>query len=85
VRTAIAILALALVAPASVATSADFDQKLATFHEHYNRFFRVYLGCPKAAVRVEDCRPGAGSIDYAEFQRARRAARDLFDLAEKPQ
>ena len=76
-----AILAL-FVSAAAASPSADFDQKLAAFHQHYDRFMRAYLGCPKRAASIDDCKPALGTLDYAEFGRARNAARELFDFRE---
>ena len=56
---------------------------LAEFHRHYNAFVRTYLGCPAAALRVEECRPAEGMFDAREFLAARKAAAGLFYLRER--
>lgn len=58
----------------------DFGESLARFHLHYNRFMRLYLGCPKGAVDIEQCDPKQGLMDYTEFQRAAKEARTLFSI-----
>lgn len=65
---------------AAARPAPDFGESLARFHLHYNRFMRLYLGCPKGAVEIEQCNPKQGLMDYSEFQRAAKEARTLFNL-----
>jgi hypothetical protein len=61
----------------------DFPEKAVRFHEHWNRFFRSYLGCPKDATDASECNPKLGTFDYAEFNKAAKEARALFALEQK--
>jgi hypothetical protein len=61
----------------------EFGLNLARFHEHYNKFMRAYLGCGKAAVSIDDCKPDLGIFDFREFRHAEEAAAPLFNLQPK--
>jgi len=72
---------LCLVMVGSAGTpNRNFDEKLERFHYHYDLFVRAYLGCPKGAAFVKECRPELGTFDYSEFNHAARDARPLFAL-----
>ena len=60
--------------------SMDFGERLARFQQHYNRFFREYAGCPRAAVDISECDPRKGIFNRAEFDKAAQEARFLFPL-----
>lgn len=74
----VTVLAVLLVATAWPAGDPDFHTHLVSFHNHFNRFFRMYLGCPAKASDVEQCHPMQGVLDKPEFERAAREARILF-------
>ncbi len=65
------------------APNRDFLEKLARFHDHYQKFFRAYLGCPKDAAHIEDCKPDLGTFDFYEFNHAATSAGPLFGLERK--
>jgi len=72
---------LCLVMVGSAGTSnPSFQENLARFHLHYDKFMRAYEGCPKGAAFIEECKPDLGTFDYGEFNRAAHEARDLFSL-----
>lgn len=49
------------------------------FEKHYDIFFRKLYGCPAQGQLSEKvCRAGQGTIDYKEYELARRAAKKLF-------
>lgn len=71
------------VEPLSAAAADDFPEKVVRFHDHWNRFFRAYLGCPKGATDAQQCNPKLGTFDYDEFNKAAKEARALFSLEPK--
>lgn len=77
-----ALVAVVFLIPMSAAVD-DMGERLATFHRHYDVFMRAFLGCPKHAREVEECEQKLGTIDYAEYFKARKAAEALFDLRPK--
>jgi hypothetical protein len=72
------LLAIATAWPAGNPDAQAFAERIGRFHDHWNKFLRTYMGCPKSAVVVEDCDLKAGIFDYAEFNSAGREARALF-------
>ena len=76
-RTAILLLCLVPIR-ASDPDLPGFHLRLERFHGPYNRWMRTFLGCPEGARTAEECDPRKGTFDYREFNRARRAAKDLF-------
>lgn len=52
-----------LTAVATETPVMDFWEKLARFHDHYNRFMRGYLGCRKNDAYLEQCKPSLGRLD----------------------
>jgi hypothetical protein len=78
-RRSLGVLALVLTAAASTSRE-DLASRVVEFHRHYNPFSRALLGCPKGAREMEECDPRQGSIDYAEYVKARKLAMRLFDL-----
>jgi hypothetical protein len=61
-------------------SAAQFLDRVERFHEHWNKFMRAYMGCPLDAIQISECRPERAQFDYAEFLKAARAARELFEL-----
>lgn len=69
----------------------EFHEKLVKFHKHYDKFLRTYMGCPavnredaiKEGLKFVECDRALGGYDQKEFQGARLAAMDLFELEEK--
>lgn len=78
-----ALILFLLAAPTIAAPTLELGQKLARFHQHYDRFMRAFFGCPKGAVSIDECSPNQGTIDYGEFNRAARDAEPLFGLERK--
>jgi hypothetical protein len=79
VKRLLAVFLLTLMLSAAISPD-DFISRLFTFHNHYDRFMRAYLGCPPGAKEPGDCQPAKGLMDYGEFNKARQAATQLFDL-----
>lgn len=82
-KRALAVGLLLSIALCPAAVNPDFQERLLRFHQHYNQFVRIYLGCPKGAVEMAQCHPDQGTLDYAEFLKARTEARKLFDLSQE--
>lgn len=68
----------------------EFREKLVKFHQEYDVFLRKYVGCPtreKQALQdrfiAVECDALKGVVDQAAYQKAREAAKELFDLEEK--
>lgn len=61
------------------ATNPEFAGQVAQFHEHWERFLRAYLGCPKGAIDIRQCDGARGVLDYPEFLKAARIGRKLFE------
>lgn len=74
---------LLFLAPLDAEAPDEFGMKLARFHEHYDKFVRTFLGCPKDAGHVEECKPNLGTFDFREFRFAKEGAMPLFDLERK--
>lgn len=73
--------ALALVPLAATAAVPDaVDERIASFHRHWDKFLRAYLGCPKDATAVDQCDLKQGVWEYPEFLKAAKAAKELFEL-----
>lgn len=81
-RRAVAVLFLAI-GTARPAAVDPFQERALRFNQHWSRFLRSYLGCPKEARDTSECNPQLGSFDYAEFLKAAKDARALFALDEK--
>jgi len=77
-RIAAILLVIGLAVAASTSEDA-FSRRAADFNVEWNLFYRKYLGCPKGAREVEECRPQLGVLDRKRYDRARRAAMKLFD------
>ena len=75
----IASLCMVMVGSAST-PNLSFEENLARFHLHYDKFIRAYEGCPKGAAFIEECKPDLGTFDWYEFNHAAHEARDLFSL-----
>jgi hypothetical protein len=59
-------------APRQAGTHRELTpEALLRFHQHYNRFYRSYWGCPADARMLEDCVPVRGKVDLAELEAAR--------------
>ncbi len=59
----------------------DIRLRVIEFEKYWDRFVRKLFGCPpQGEVSPETCRPALGSIDYAAFAKARKAAEKLFDF-----
>lgn len=71
---------LVAIAAAPAAGPSQFDQRADEFNSRWNRFYRSYLGCSAEAHQVKDCKPQVGVLDRKEFERAREAAKAVFDL-----
>jgi len=56
---------------------------LLNFNEHYDRFFRKYMGCVPHAITTDDCRPSEGILDVKEMKASCEAAKNLFGLQGK--
>lgn len=63
--------------------SDDFAERVAGFHRPWDEFLRIFLGCPKGAHEVDECRRDSGHIERPLFSRARKAAMRLFDLVDR--
>jgi hypothetical protein len=80
----LAVLTLIGVGAARPFSTDDFPEKAIAFNEHWSRFFRSYLGCPKGATDASQCNPKVdGKFDYSEFNKAAKEARALFALENK--
>lgn len=77
-----AALALPYIARA-VAATPNVDPRIAEFHQHWDKFLRVYLGCPSWATQIRECDLNQGLWDIPEFRKAAKAAKELFDLKGK--
>lgn len=68
----------------------DMRARLLAFHKPYDKFLRSFIGCPaitpekmKAdSMELVECEASLSVMDFKSFERAREAAKKLFDLAE---
>ncbi len=73
-----------LAIPLAVGRLPDFDDlraKVIEFERAWDIFVRKLFGCRlEGELSAETCDVAEGTVDYAAFSRARRAARKLFEL-----
>ncbi len=50
-----------------------------------DEFNRRLAGCPKTAIHIEECIPGAGIFDAKLWKKVRKLAKQAFDLQERSQ
>lgn len=58
----------------------EFSSSVLEFHGAWDRFVRVYLGCPADAVTADACKPSLGILNRALYEKARGKARQVFDF-----
>jgi len=63
-------------------TSESFDARVWKFQHHWDHFLRRFWGCSPADASRTACNPALSTIDRAEYDAARKAAIELFDLKE---
>lgn len=70
--------------PASAPTSYELYNKVLKFENSWNIFIRDLYGCPRdGETSPETCKPQQGNINYDEWAKARKAAKELFELEDK--
>jgi hypothetical protein len=79
-KVVLSLILLVLLCPAQTGLQDSFTSDVWAFHEHWNAFHREFFGCPKTALRVEECNLSAGVFNYKEYLSARKAAKKLFAL-----
>ena len=78
-RRILAALPAALAGGATKAVS-NFDSRVGRFEAHWNRFLRAFWGCAPDDLNRKTCNPALSAIDRKEYEAARKAAAELFDL-----
>jgi hypothetical protein len=60
----------------------DLRERLVTFEEHWHIFVMKYAGCKDlhSPISEGNCIHANSKIDYVEWNKARDAAKKLFDL-----
>jgi hypothetical protein len=64
----------------SLAIIGDFDGRVLRFQTHWDRFLRAFWGCAATDTSRNDCRAQLSTIDRREYEAARKAAAELFQL-----
>jgi hypothetical protein len=60
---------------------AEFRRRALVFEKHWDPFIRRLFGCElEGPTTAETCRPALGQVDRREYERARNAAKKLFEL-----
>jgi len=60
-------------------TLDELKTRVYEFEKHYDKFFRKLYGCPaEGQLSGEFCSSGRSTVDYREYELARRAAKRLF-------
>ena len=60
-----------------------FKMRVLTFDKNYDVFIRKLFGCQLSGfITRERCLHGEERIDYEQYDKAREAAKKLFDLGE---
>jgi hypothetical protein len=59
----------------------EFLERVVEMEREWDLFYRRLAGCPdKGPADEMTCQPARGRLDYAAFERSRRAAARLFDF-----
>lgn len=55
------------------------------FDKHWVAFMRDRYGCPnfEDAIDWKNCNPKLGSVNFSEYEKARKIAKRIFDLEDK--
>lgn len=62
----------------------EMAYRIIAFETPYNTFLRAYFGCPPdGEISREVCLPHKREIRRGDYEKAREAAKALFDLREK--
>lgn len=70
----------------SAPTSYELYAKVLKFENPWNVFIRDLYGCPREGeTSPETCKSSQGNINYKAWSKARRAAKELFELKDKAQ
>lgn len=76
-----------LPAPQTVSSEAlDLHMRIMRFERAYNRFFRLFYGCPEdpsVPTGPETCDILRGRLDLRAYTSAREAAKELFSLEDR--
>jgi hypothetical protein len=55
-------------------------ENIQKFEKHWQVFLKELFGCKDVGlVSPESCKPSEGKIDYAAWEKARKAAKDMFE------
>lgn len=81
-RTIVVAFVLAFATTAQVVDTQLTDD-IHNFHKHWDKYIRTYFGCGQEAHSTAECNPALATIDYAEWIKARKAAKKLFKFVEE--
>lgn len=69
---------LSLLPSNSVSQDLQFQDDLIKFHNTYAEFVRIYFGCPKHAISIDECSETNAKFDYTLWVKTQKYAQPLF-------
>ncbi len=75
-----------IAAGTTLSATDELAYRFAEFDHTYEPVVRAYFGCPPDGFIADprtECKPALGKLDRRGWEKAREAAKRLFDLGEK--